>query len=248
LQRVETISALGLLLAGVAHEVRNPLYSISVNLDAFEAELGPRSEFTEFVTILRAEVDRLATLMRDLLEYGRPAERNAVSGTIDGVLAEAVARCSELAQRSDVAIVSDVGLGDTSLLMDRKRLAQVFQNLLQNAIQHSPPGGTVTITAGRRDAPGGAVIALEIMDSGPGFERDALRDVFKPFFTKRQGGTGLGLAIAQRIVEEHGGTISADNRPDPPGGGVILVCLPLETGSGEPIPSPIDRDDAEQSA
>jgi signal transduction histidine kinase len=105
--------------------------------------------------------------------------------------------------------------------MDRRRLLQVFQNLIENAIQHSPQGGVITVTA--KVVPEGAHPWIEcaIMDSGPGFRKEDLPRIFEPFYTKRRGGTGLGLSIVQRIVEEHHGRIVADNRPE--GGAIVTV-------------------------
>jgi PAS domain S-box-containing protein len=224
LRRSETMSALGLLLAGVAHEVRNPLFSISANLDAFEAEFGTRSELEGLVTLMRTEVERLAALMRELLEYGRPAEPQRAPGRIDAVVADAVEWCSGLARKHDVTIANDVGGGLPQLLMDKKRLVQVLENLLQNAIQHSPKEGVVRVDAGIEEDARGAWVAVAVSDDGTGFAPGDLPQIFEPFFSRRRGGTGLGLAIAQRIVEEHGGTIAAANRT--PGGARVVVKLP----------------------
>ena len=103
---------------------------------------------------------------------------------------------------------------------DEGRLEQVFQNLLANAVQLSPRGSTVRVTAGA--ARGGVACIVE--DQGPGLPAGAAERVFEPFFTARKGGTGLGLSIVRRIVEEHGGTVSAGNRPA--GGAAFTVWLP----------------------
>jgi signal transduction histidine kinase len=105
-------------------------------------------------------------------------------------------------------------------------MVQVFQNLLENAIQHAPRGGRVAFRAepAAEGEPGGLRFVVE--DAGPGFEPDDLPHVFEPFFTRRRGGTGLGLSIVQRIVEQHQGEIVAGNRPE--GGAVVTVTLPRE--------------------
>jgi signal transduction histidine kinase len=109
--------------------------------------------------------------------------------------------------------------------MDRERLLQVFQNLIENAIQHSPPGGSVVIEAAEVCETGQSWISYEIKDSGEGLAQNDLPKIFDPFFTRRRGGTGLGLSIVQRIVEEHGGQIAAGNRSE--GGAVLTVRFPL---------------------
>jgi len=144
---------------------------------------------------------------------------------------EAVRRCLGLASRAGVNLVSQVATGLPALLADRGRLVQVLQNLVQNAIQHSRRGGTVTVDAEMEEAEGGPWVVLKVGDSGRGIAAADLPHVFEPFFSKRPGGTGLGLAIAQRIVVEHGGTISASNRPE--GGALMSVRLPC-AGFAEP--------------
>jgi signal transduction histidine kinase len=115
--------------------------------------------------------------------------------------------------------------------MDRSRMLQVLQNVIQNAVQHSPAGGRVVLDAGRREGEGRSWVWLSVRDAGPGFEADNLQRAFEPFVTRRPGGTGLGLSIAQRIVAQHGGALSASNHPD--GGALVSVRLPAD-GPGAP--------------
>jgi len=228
LRRSETMSTMGMLVAGVAHEVRNPLFSISAHLDAFEARIGERAEFSPTIIHMRAEVERLATLMQGLLDYGKPVQEASVALPVHVVVAEAVQHCASLARSRKVSLVNGVASGLPPVAMDRRRLVQVFQNLLQNAIQHSVAGDCVTVEATRRDGGDRSSVVLTVTDSGPGLAPEDLDRVFEPFFSRRRGGTGLGLAIAQRIVEEHGGTVRAANRPG--GGAALTVQLPCEAG------------------
>ncbi len=105
--------------------------------------------------------------------------------------------------------------------MDPSRLAQVFQNLIENAIQHSAPGATVIIQSPRTPAEA----TVTVLDSGPGIRHEDLVRIFEPFFSRRRGGTGLGLSIVQRIVEQHNGRIAVTNRGE--GGASVAVTLPL---------------------
>lgn len=225
LRRSETMSAMGALVAGVAHEVRNPLFGISSILDAMDARLGAREEYQRYVSVLRGQLDRLAELMRELLEYGRPQSLELSPGSTEDVVALAVDSCRPLAERSEVKLVNDVRRGFAPVAMDRRRLLQVFQNLIENAIQHSPRHGVVGVEAEETREDGLRWIACAVKDSGPGFRSEELARIFEPFFSRRRGGTGLGLSIVQRIVEEHGGRISVANRPE--GGAVMTVRLPL---------------------
>ena len=109
--------------------------------------------------------------------------------------------------------------------MDRSRLRQVFENLIDNAMQHTDPGGTVYVSGSVVEHAGRQWVECRVDDDGPGFVPNNLDHVFEPFFTQREGGTGLGLSIVQRIVEEHSGKVFAANRPE--GGGRVRVLLPV---------------------
>ncbi len=224
LRRNETMSQLGSLVAGVAHEVRNPLFGISATLDAFEARFGHAQEHARYVSMLRREVTRLNTLMHGLLTYGRPPSTELYPCTLSSVLQEAVDATSALAGEREVDVVLCLRPDLPRVPMDPGRLAQVFQNLLANALQYSPRGGTVRLLVRRLGEDDTMRVECVVMDQGPGFPAGDLPHVFEPFFTRRHGGVGLGLSIVQRIVEEHRGTVSVGNGPD--GGAEVRVCLP----------------------
>ena len=224
LHHTRTMSAMGSLVAGVAHEVRNPLFGISATLDAFEARFGSRPEYRQYVAVLRGELERLSHLMGDLLEYGKPASLELAEGALAEVVAEAVVGCRALAESAQVAVHNTVDGSLPRVRMDRRRLLQVFQNLLDNAVRHAPSKSAVVVEAERVRADGETWIDCRVRDEGPGFRPEDLPRVFEPFFTRRRGGTGLGLSIVQRIVEEHGGRIFAGNRAE--GGAVLTVRLP----------------------
>ncbi len=158
-------------------------------------------------------------LMSDLLEYGKPFNPELSQGSISEAIAKAIRSCEALVSRSNVRIVNRVGNDLAPILMDRRRVVQVFQNVIQNAIQHSAAGAVVTVEAEQIRQGGALWIHCRIGDSGPGFRAEELSKIFEPFFTRRRGGTGIGLSIVQRIMDEHGGRVSASNRPD--GGAVV---------------------------
>lgn len=224
LRRSEIMSALGSLVVAVAHEVRNPVFGISATLDALEARFGPAPAFAEYFKVLRTEVNRMTQLTRDLLEYGKPRRLAPVSTAIADIIADAVATCARQAKDAGVEITTRMGREALTVRADPERLRQLFENLIQNAIQHSRRGGVVAVEADEVRRGGDAWVRCNVIDLGEGFRPEDLPRVFEPFFTRRPGGTGLGLSIAQRIVEEHGGTISAQN--DPAGGARIEIGLP----------------------
>ena len=222
LRRSETMSAMGVLVAGVAHEVRNPLFGISATLDAYAAELS-KPEYEECAAALRTEVDRLKHLMQELLDYGKPGALKIEKGNVADIVQQAID--SRNSRDSTVRVVSTVPASLPPLLMDRGRLRQVFENLIDNATQHSPPHGIVSTEASLIEYGGRTWIECTVKDSGPGFNPADVDRAFEPFYTKRQGGTGLGLSIVQRIVEEHSGRVFAGNAPG--GGAMIRVRLPV---------------------
>jgi PAS domain S-box-containing protein len=228
LRRSQTLSAMGALVAGVAHEVRNPLFGISATLDALEAHVEggqDLAELPQFFEVLRGQLGRLTGLMQHLLDYGRPAAIEPHLLPLGSVVARAVAACDPLARQRCVEIRSAVPDALPLLRLDRDRLSQALINLVENAIQHSPEGGAVSIEA---VLPPGEAVEITVRDAGPGVAPDDLPRLFEPFFSRRAGGTGLGLSIVQRIVEEHGGRVSAANHPD--GGACLSIRLPLPAG------------------
>jgi signal transduction histidine kinase len=229
LRRSETLSAMGTLVAGVAHQVRNPLFGMSSIVDAIEARFGEQQDYHRYLGVLRGEITRVNTLMRELLDYGKPAALEETDVSIEAVVSDAITACTPLATQSCVGVVSTLEPQLSPILSDRQRLAQVFQNLIENAIQHSPVDARVEVQVCECKRDGEAWIECTIMDCGPGFSPEDLPRLFEPFFTRRGGGSGLGLSIAQRIVEQHGGTLTAANRAE--GGAVMTVRLPVDRSS-----------------
>jgi PAS domain S-box-containing protein len=222
LRRQETLASVGSLVAGVAHEVRTPLFSISATIDAFEG--GTPEEIDEGTQLLRAQVKRLSNLMSDLLEFGRPSGLQLERGGLDDIVRRAVAQCGTLASEAGVTVRPVLPADPLVLYRDPRRLEQAFQNLVANAIQHAPKGSEVRVVADSFRRQAHDFVECRIEDAGPGIPAESLSRVFEPFFSRRKGGTGLGLPIVQRIVEAHGGTVTAANRPA--GGAVFTVVLP----------------------
>lgn len=222
LRRSETMAALGSLVAGVAHEVRNPLFAISSLVDAWSVQ--KKGDPQRFHQALRGEVGRLKSLMTELLEYGTPAKWTPVAYPLGAIVHEAVRSCAHEAEARGVRIVTPRAL-DIEVFVDPQRFVRVLINLVQNAVQHAPAASAVTVSTlfgADVDAP---TAHVAVRDCGPGFRDDDLPRVFTPFFSRRAGGFGLGLAISERIVAEYRGRITAANHPD--GGAVVSVSVPV---------------------
>lgn len=225
LRRQETLSRIGALVAAVAHEVRNPLFAISSTLDAMRARLGDTPEVQRYFPVLGAQVERLTALMRDLLDYGKPAALSLEPTVAADLVAVSVEQVQAAATERSVTLAPpDVPPRLPLVLADRQRAVQVLQNLLLNAVQHAPAGGVVDVRLGHDTLGGRAAVAFEVLDDGPGFADGEATRIFEPFYSRRAGGTGMGLALAHRLVHDHGGTISAANREG--GGASLRVVLP----------------------
>ena len=227
LRQSEMMSLLGSLVAGVAHEVRNPLFGISSIIDAFETRFSDRTEYLRYTSVLRDEIGRLTILMEELLEYGKPFRGDLYLVSMEEMVARSVKACIPGADVAKVNLKTDVEEALPKVRIDRRRLSKVFVNLIENAIQHSPQKSTVTIEARRVADSGNEWVQCAIKDSGAGILADDLPKIFEPFFSKRRGGTGLGLAIAHRIMQEHGGKLIAGNNPE--GGACMIARFPIPT-------------------
>jgi len=224
LRQSEMMSLLGSLVAGVAHEVRNPLFGISSILDAFETRFSDRTEYLRYTNVLRDEVGRLTVLMEELLEYGKPFRGEFFLVSMDEMINRSIRACMPAAEVAHVNLVSDVQDSLPKIRIDRRRLSKVFVNLIENAIQHSSASSTVRIEARRVIEGNYDWVQCAVRDSGPGILEQDIPKIFEPFFSKRRGGTGLGLAIAHRIMQEHGGRLIAGNNPS--GGACMIARFP----------------------
>ena len=214
-KRAELMSTLGALVAGVTHEMRGVLFNMTACLDAFDRVGDHR-----LIDALRPECDRMLKLSEGLLEYGKPSSAVLQPAPLAPVLDSAARVTRHLADEHHIEIVLTNATELPLVEMDGSRLVQVFQNLLQNAVQHGPEGSRIEISAGT-DERG---VICTVTDEGPGIDPSHRARVFDPFYSKRPGGTGLGLSIVRRIVEDHRGDIDIQNRPG--GGAIVTVRLP----------------------
>ncbi|HYN22281.1 MAG TPA: HAMP domain-containing sensor histidine kinase, partial [Thermoanaerobaculia bacterium] len=200
------------------------LFGMSSVLDAFESRFGDRTEYRTYLPMLRTELGRMTDLMQALLDYGKPTQFDMIKGNVSEALEAALNLCRPLAERQGVVLIQEaMPPSGFMMLFDRARLAQAFKNVLENAVQFSPAGGEVKISASSAGADG-TWVRVAVKDSGPGFNPAELGQALEPFFTRRKGGTGLGLSIVSRIVEGHGGHLRVANRPDR--GAVVEIELP----------------------
>lgn len=231
LRQTELTAALGALVAGVAHEVRNPLFTISATLDTCEARLAASlPELQRYTTPLREEITRLNQLMQELLDYGKPRPLEHADLDLADVVRAAIAHSRGAAPRG-VEIALELECGPVPITGDSGRLQQVLRNVIDNAMQHSPDGEQVIVRVRDDVTADSKELVVEILDRGRGFSDADLRSAFVPFYTRRRGGTGLGLAIAQKFIRAHGGDITLHNRPDR--GAMVRIVLPQAVSKRE---------------
>jgi signal transduction histidine kinase len=217
----EELAALGSLAANLAHEIRNPLNALSINLELLEEDLEARKTKVDTVEFARREVGRLSRLVNDFLVYARPAAPAMEEFNGEELLADVSAVLAPTCDRFGVRL--QVEGSEVRVRGDRGQLSQVLVNLALNAVQ-AMDGSPSRELALRAAANEDASVLLEVTDTGPGIPAPELRRVREAFYTRRKGGTGLGLAIADRIVNAHHGRLELVNRPE--GGLAARVTLP----------------------
>jgi len=228
LRRADKLAALGTLAAGVAHEVKNPLHALSLNLHLLVKELAApqpsQSEVGSYVEILQSEIDRIHRIVENFLRFSRPSLPEMKPLDLNALVERALSLVAFDAADHRVTIETAFDPRLDSVPGDEGQLAQVVLNLVINALQAMPSGGVLGI-ATRRD-PEWAELA--VTDTGEGIPRERLPQVFDPYFTTRPGGVGLGLPIAHRIIEGHHGMIDVESQAGT--GTRVVVRLPLAGG------------------
>jgi len=210
IERQEKLASLGVLAAGVAHEIRNPLTAVKARLFTQQKTLEPRSPAYEDSRVIGKEIDRLERIVRNVLQFARPPEPNLVMLPADVPLREAAELMGPQLEKSGIRLRLEA-LTTEGLQGDLQQLKQVLINLIQNAADSIGRDGTIILRArrGNERLNGSArpVIILEVEDTGKGISADVQKRLFDPFFSTKDGGTGLGLALAARIVQKHGGAL-----------------------------------------
>jgi signal transduction histidine kinase len=231
LERQEKLATLGTLAAGIAHEIRNPLTSLKARLYTLEKHLQEVPAARKDTDIINAEISRLERIVREVLNFARPAPPKLERLAAEEVLREVQGLMGPTLEGRGVKLAVDCAPGLT-LQADSGHLKQVLINLVRNGAEAIDGGGTVTVQArATRATLGGTetdAVVLEVSDTGKGIPAEAEKRMFDPFFSTKESGTGLGLAIAARIVEQHGGALQYRTRRGQ--GTTFGVVLPREKG------------------
>ncbi|MDN5278909.1 MAG: two-component system, NtrC family, sensor histidine kinase AtoS [Clostridiales bacterium] len=227
LKRADRLSALGVLAAGIAHEIRNPLTGMKMIVQLLESEFSEDDSRREPLGIIQKEIDRLEGIIGNLLDFARPTKPKAVEVEVEKVVDDCYLLVKNQLNKQGINFQKTTVENVPIVIGDPDQLKQVFINIMTNAIQALSPGGHLKVHIDHREEY--LVIAFE--DSGNGIPSDRLQDIFNPFMTTKEDGTGLGLSMAQRIVEEHGGRIEVQSSPGE--GSTFYVHLPIKAETVE---------------
>jgi two-component system sensor histidine kinase PilS (NtrC family) len=220
-RRSDRLAAVGELAAGMAHEIRNPLASLSGSITMLREELELDGTGRELMDIVAGEAGRLDALITDFLRFASPREPQRVPTDLGAVVRETATLLRQARPGAWRVEVADAPGGPVTADVDPQLVRQVFWNLSLNAVEAMPAGGTLGIAIER----GADAATVAFADHGAGLSPEALARMFTPFFSTKERGTGLGLAIVFKIVEAHGGRIEVENRPG--AGATFRVTLPL---------------------
>ena len=250
LHRAERLSAIAHLASGIAHEVRNPLSTISMTIGHLAAQHAPREpaareEFQRLTSMVMGEIGRLNEMVETFLRYGKPLKLERRPCNLPSLLNEVLEMAAPRADAQRVRLARDVDGELPEVWADPAHLKTCFVNLALNALQAMPEGGELSVTARCFPAPGGQEtgtpaphpptpipqsptssdwVEIEVRDTGMGIPEENLAKIFEPYFTTREVGIGLGLALTKKIIEEHGGEIQLTSAVGQ--GTVAHVCLP----------------------
>ncbi len=223
MQETERLKALGTLAAGIAHEIRNPLATISFNTQMLQRELSLDTAQQQMFDDVVQQIKKIDRIVHQVLSFAKPREPQFLPYHLN----EIVRNCYDLAKshlrRTNMDVTLDLGEAIPMLVVDFGQINQVIMNLIINAIEAMPEGGTLAIRTQYQEDP--AAVLLEVTDTGHGILEEDRDRIFDPFFTRKSEGTGLGLSISRQILEKHGAHIELDSQVGT--GSTFRIIFPL---------------------
>jgi signal transduction histidine kinase len=229
LSRAEHLSNLGEMVAGISHEIRNPLGIIRSSAELLKKKVATIDPANAIPDIIIEEASRLNSIITDFLNYARPKNPSFMPCRVEEVLEKNIAFLSSQIQEQGYEIIKHYSKNLPEIMADSAMLYQAFLNILINALQSMKPGGKINVALSSNDS----AVSITFQDEGDGIPQDLIEKIWDPFFTTKEKGTGLGLGIVKNIIESHTGTIKIENRSA--GGAQVTVVLPVnrETSYGD---------------
>lgn len=224
LSHAASLASVGALTSSIVHEMRNPLSSVKLNLQALKKTVELSADHAELAQIAVDQTIRLDGMLTDLLNFGKPLRLEPGTMRFADLARNAVDDVKNLIDAKRITVRIEDCLANAPIKADPEQLRRAVANLVANAVQAAPDHGHVSL-AGELSAGSPSQVVISVRDDGPGITEANLDKLFRPFFTTREGGTGLGLANVKKIAEYHGG--SADARNAESGGAVFSIHLPV---------------------
>lgn len=225
-RHMDKLSSLGLLAAGAAHEIRNPLSTIKTFMQLFPQRLNDEEFKTNFRKLALEQVDRIAHLVDEILTTSRTKPSNFASGNINELIENVVAFMEMETHRKNIKVGKNLDTTIPNIMFDPEKMRQVLINFFVNAAEAMKDGGMLTISTQETSMKGKSYILIDITDTGVGISEENLTNLFTPFFTTKVVGTGLGLSISYQIIVDHHGMIDVKSQVNK--GTTFYVYLPVE--------------------
>lgn len=230
MRRADRLAALGTLIASLAHEIRNPLVSIKTFTQLLPERINDEEFRNYFLNVASSEIDRLTSLINELLGFARPSEPNLQGENVNEIIERIGFLIGTEARKKNVQITKNYAANLPLILVDAEQIKQVLLNILLNAIQAIPGEGQIWIetrvVSVARDREPSPFVQIEVRDTGVGIPKENFERIFDPFFSTRPEGSGLGMAISNQIIHEHGGFINLESEVGK--GTSFRVHLPLK--------------------
>ena len=226
IRRADRLASLGTLTAGLAHEIRNPLVAIKTLTQLLPDRLDDEEFRNHFLQIASGEVDRISSLVNELLEFARPSEPKLEMEDINTILDGMLLLVSTETKKKFIQVVKEYTQDMPPVTVDREQIKQVFLNVLLNALDATPENGMITVkTRSFSKTRGEHYVQVEFTDTGCGISSEYLEDIFTPFFTTKTKGSGLGLSISNQIIQDHKGYIDVESHVNK--GSTFFINLPI---------------------
>ena len=226
MQRADRLASLGTLTAGLAHEIRNPLVAIKTFTQLLPTRFDDDEFRNHFLKVTAGEVDRISSLVSELLDFSRPSQPKLNKENLNQVLEKMLLLVDTESHKKSLQIVKNFNEFLPPVVLDKEQIKQVFLNILLNAVYATPESGTITVETRLTKRDGSqSFIQVIIKDTGKGISEENMDKIFTPFYTTKHEGSGLGLAISNQIIQEHRGSIEVESKENQ--GTTFYINLPV---------------------